>query len=427
MNKFVSSALLIMLFVGFCSSCALRFDAVYASTEVTGIIDSATVWKKADSPFNLTGPVLVAEGAILTIEAGVTVNLNGFYIRVDGTFCARGKVSDKIYFSGGSSEPPNWSLMFTSSSTSWDEEDGSGCVVENVVLDSEHTGVSIEKAAPRIDSNVINGYYAIDVSGGSPVISNNTINGEIGVHGASPTIVGNNITGRVLATVSADPVVISNNTIANWGRNVTVSGIICSNAHVHDNVVYGFALAGITVEATWGPNATIERNLVMYNSVGINVSRRASPLIQYNTIANNSVGIEVNQTCSPSIHQNNIQDNSRNSVYMSVRSNDIDASNNWWGTAEMTAINQSIFDFEDDFNLGTVNFMPFLTAPYPPAPSLASAPEPTPTPISSPAESSPEPSTTSGLRTLELAIIVLLVVIAGLLVVTIVLLLRRGR
>lgn len=257
------------------------------------------------------------------------------------------------------------------------------------------------------------------------MISKNVINGEIGVHGASPTIVGNNITGRVLTTVSVDPVAISNNTIVNGGRNVTVSGIVCSNAHVHDNVVCGFVLAGITVEATWGTNATMERNLVMYNSVGINVSRRASPLIQYNTVANNSVGIEVNQTCSPIIHYNNIQDNSQNSVYLSVGSNDVDATYNWWGTMDVAAINQSIFDFEDDFNLGTVAFMPFLIEPHPDAPSVASAPKPTPPPT--PAGSSPEPSPTSALRDLEIAILALLIVIAGLLVVTIFLLLRKER
>ena len=422
-KKLLSSTLLIILIGGFGLGCALRFGTVHASTEVTGVINSATAWHKVDSPINLTGPVLVAENVTLTVEAGVTVNLNGYYIRVDGTLCARGKVSDKIYFSEGSSEPPNWSLMFTSLSTSWDEADGSGCVIENVVINSTHAGVSIENAAPRIDSSVISGYYAIDVSGGSPVISNSTINGEVGVHGASAIIVDNNITGRVLATVSVDPVVISNNTIVNWGRNVNVSGIVCSNAHVYGNVVYGFPLAGITVESTWGSNATIERNLVMYNSVGINVSRRASPRIQYNTVANNSVGIEVNQTCSPKINYNNIMDNSQNSIYLSVGSNDIDAANNWWGTKDIAAINQSIFDFEDDFNLGTVAFMPFLTAPHPDAPSVASAPEPTPTPP--PAVSSPEPSTTSSPRILELAIFALLVVIAGLLVVTIFLLLRR--
>ncbi|TRO47599.1 hypothetical protein E2P60_02795 [Candidatus Bathyarchaeota archaeon] len=422
-KKLLSSTLLIILIGGFGLGCALRFDIVHASTEITGVINTSTAWNKVDSPFDLTGPVLVAEGVTLTVEAGVTVNLNGYYIRVDGTLCARGEAADKIYFLGGSSKPPNWSLMFTAGSTSWDETDGSGCVIENAVINSTHAGVSIENTSPRIDRSVIVGYYAIDVSGGSPMISNNIINGEIGVHSAAPTIVGNNITGHVLATVGKDPVEISNNTIVNWNRNVNVSGIVCSNAHVYGNVVCGFPLAGITLESTWGPNATIERNIVMHNSVGINVSRRASPSIQYNTVANNSVGIEVNQTCSPRIHYNNIMCNSQNSVYLAVASNDVDAANNWWGTKDIAAINQSIFDFEDDFNLGTVAFMPFLTEPHPDAPSVASAPEFTPPPT--PTGFSPEPSTTSSLRNLELAILALLIVIAGLLVVTIFLLLRK--
>jgi parallel beta-helix repeat protein len=422
-KRLVSSAFLLVLVGGFLG-CVLSFGEVYASREVSGIIDSYVVWKKVNSPFNLTGPVLVDEEAILTIEPGVTVNLNGHYIRVAGTLHARGEVSDKIYFLGGSSKPPNWPITFMASSIRWNGLAGSGCVLENVVVEGVHAGVSINGGAPRVDSNVISGYYAVDVLGGSVVISNNTINGEVGVHGGSAvgdfaTIVGNNITGCIVATDTQHRVLIANNTVVDGGKNEASSGIVCSNAYVHDNVVYGFTAAGMKVNFTWGRDAMIERNLVMYNSVGINVSQDANPTIQYNTITNNSVGIEVNQYALPVIHYNNIQNNSQNSIYLAVNSNDINATDNWWGTTEMAAINQTIFDFEDDFNLGTVSFVPFLNATHPDAPSAAFTPEPTLTP----GDSSPDSSTS--LRDLEVAILALLIVIAGLLVVTIFLLSKK--
>jgi hypothetical protein len=405
----------------------LRFGVVHASKEVSGVIDSATVWKKVDSPFDLTGPVLVSEGAVLTITAGVTVNLNGYYIQVDGILSARGTVSDKIYFLGGSSEPSKWAITFTTRSVSWDERDGSGCVLENVVVEGVYGGVSINSAAPRVDSSVISGDLAVDVFGGSVVISNNTIVGEVGVRGGSSphgsaAIVGNNITGCIMAADAPYQVVIANNTIVAGGNETGLSGILCSNARVYDNVVYGFAMgAGISMELGWDTGSVIERNLVVYNLVGINVSRAADPAIRYNMVAKNSVGIVVNRTASPSIHYNNIQDNSQNSVYL-YETGDVNATDNWWGTTETAAINQSIYDFKNNFNFGKVTFVPFLTEPEPTAPSLSSAPEPTPTPTPS---GSPEPSST--LSDFEIAIVVLLVVIAGLLVAVLVLLLRKRR
>ena len=426
MNKLLSSALLVILVCGFALVCSLRFDMVEASTEVTGIIDSDVVWRKVDSPFNLTGPILVDEDVTLTVEAGVTVDLNGYYLRVDGTLRARGSLFDKIYFIGGGSEPPNYAITFTENSTSWNELEGSGCVLEYVVIDSVHAGISMEEVAPRVDGNFISAYYAVDVFGGSPVISNNIINGAVGVHYASPTITGNTITGSIAAFESYEETVISNNTIIAGEQNRDVPGIACSYARVVGNVIYGFTAGGITTGHKWGHTSVIEENLIMFNSVGINVSQSASPQIRYNTIANNSVGIELNAFSSPTLYYNNIQDNEEYSIYLSEVSEDVDADDNWWGTTDYYAILESIFDFEDDFNLGEVTILPFLSEPVSAAPPIESAPEPTPTPTPTPS-TSPTDAPTSSLQTLEIAILILLSIVAALLIVTIYLLLKRGR
>jgi parallel beta-helix repeat protein len=423
-NLFSGGFLLVLLVGGLVFCCLLRFGAVHASREVTGIIDSDTVWRKADSPFNLTGPVLVGEGVRLEVEAGVTVNLNGYYIRVAGVLYARGSVSDKIYFVGDGGEPPNWAITFSETSVGWNGLVGSGSFLENVVVNSTHTGIYLEKVTPKINNCVISAYYAVDVFECSPVISNCVIEGAIGVHYASPTITGNVIRGSISAWDSSGKTVISNNTIVGGWQNENVSGVVCSDALVSGNVVYSFATAGITVDSIWGAHAVIEENLIMFNSVGINVSSRADPVIRYNTIANNSVGIEVNDGSLPVISYNNIQDNGEYSVYLLESALDVDAADNWWGTTDYYAVRESIFDFNDDFNLGNVTFVPFLTELEPTAPSIASAPEPTPapTPSSSPASSPPSP-----FSDLEVAIFVLLVVIAGLLVAVLALLLKKRR
>ena len=64
------------------------------------------------------------------------------------------------------------------------------------------------------------------------------------------------------------------------------------------------------------------------------------------------------------------------------------------GTTDQQAINQTIYDFKDDFTVGTVNFVPFLTAQNSEAIPNPNASIPTSTPIStqSPSQS---PTTTS--------------------------------
>jgi parallel beta-helix repeat protein len=427
-NLLLSALVLAILVCGLVLGCPLVFGMVQASAEVRGIIDSNTTWSKADSPFTLTGPILVDEGVTLVVEAGVTVDLNGYYIRVDGTLFARGSISDNIHFSGGGSEPPNWSIMFTENSTSWNEQGGSGCVLENVVIDSAHTGISIKDVTPKINNNSISAYYAIDVFGGLPVISNNVIKGAIGVHYASPTIRGNTITGSISAGLSLGQTVISNNIVVGGEQNKNASGIVCANAYVSGNIIYGFATSGITTETMWGHDAVIEENLIMFNSVGINISRSAEPDIRYNTVANNSVGIEINDASSPIIIYNNIQDNIEYSVYLLESSVAVDAADNWWGTTDYYAVRASIFDFNDDFNLGEVSFTPVLTASEPKVPSTASAPAPTPTPAPTRTGSPTDTSAlVASLRDLEIAILALLLVIAGLLVVTIYILFKKNR
>jgi heme-binding NEAT domain protein len=74
---------------------------------------------------------------------------------------------------------------------------------------------------------------------------------------------------------------------------------------------------------------------------------------------------------------------------------DINAANNWWGTTETATIDQKIYDYNDDFNLGKVNYTPFLTEPNSQAVPNPNAPTPTLAPTTPPTSSpskSPTPS-----------------------------------
>jgi len=349
------------------------------------VISSDTTWTKANSPYSLTGPVDVS-GVTLTVESGVTINLNNYYIQVDGTLRAIGSNSDQIHFNGGQ-------ITFTSVSNGWNEQTGSGCIIENAILSS--TYLTINGVSPKIFRNTFDGVFDkagiyIDGRGTenyqtSPVISNNTI---VGV-----------FKGTGIYVLESTPV-ISNNTIINIGLEGTGNnGILCGgSASISDNVISGWAFndgGGIGTVAPL-PNykiyhfiyPTIERNVITNNVRGLTLGSDVSQggnieIIQNNTIANNSIGLYIWSAPFSIIQNNNIQNNTQSNVYLGKYSGRVNATYNWWGTTDTQAINQTIHDYKNDFNLDTVSFIPFLTTPYNGTPPLLS---PTPTPSISPSD-----------------------------------------
>ena len=70
-------------------------------TNVSGIISSSTIWTEANSPYIVTGNILVEEGVNLTIKPGVTVKFHkNVYMKIDGTLFASGTESKMITFTG---------------------------------------------------------------------------------------------------------------------------------------------------------------------------------------------------------------------------------------------------------------------------------------------------------------------------------------
>ena len=216
-NKLLSSAFLIaILLSGLTLVGTAHFSTVQASEEVTGVISSDTTWTKANSPYSLAGPVTVGNGVTLTIEAGVTVNLNGYKIQVNGILYARGSCANSIIFT---SDPAgNEGIAFTAGSASWNEQTGTGCIIENSVLDS--VSISINSASPKLSNNFITASAnaidgsAIFIDTGSPIISKNIIEGDIeNLNSASPIITNNSITGGIygMGALTSSPIITHNN------------------------------------------------------------------------------------------------------------------------------------------------------------------------------------------------------------------------
>ena len=421
MNKktLLSAFLTAILIAGLVLASAMHLGTVQAATEVTGIISSDVTWTTANSPYTLTGNVLVNNGVTLTIQPDVTINLGNYYILVNGTLVAKGTINSPIRFNGGS-------ITFSGFSVGWNEQTGSGCLVENAFFSS--TSVSSESAIKisksSLDAGITGGGSTIseniikgDVSGG--LVSGNTITGEVSGVTVSNNIITGSVSGNVVSkntitggVVARGNCIISENTITG-GIEGTGNGILVASEYVisggyptiEDNLIANTDIGiniGVLIRDWFSANIPqIHRNLIMKNSVGIKFTineqnpygDRKPTSIQDNTISQNEIGIKIVgsfEHCT--VQNNNIQDNSDYNLYLEGTSNNVDVTYNWWGTTNEQAISQSIYDFEDDFNLGTVNFVPFLTEPNPEAPEASYVPTTTPSPTSTPSVS-PSPIT----------------------------------
>jgi hypothetical protein len=378
-----------------------------SGTTASGIISQDTTWSKTNSPYMLTGPVGIPQGVTLTIEPGAAVYLYSYYIMVNGTLHVRGNVSEPVFFNGGWGGPGTVALTFEPSSSNWSQQTGTGCIIENAVLNE--TNVSVENVSLRINNDTFIS-SPIQTYGASPQILNSSFS-NCGVSMAS----------SIYSPTPASPV-IANNTVRNgeisFGGGTTSAFATISNNSIHGGGIGGVGYAyivdntisdcveglALNTAVVFGGSEpaypTVMRNLITQNNYGIHINLFARyevgtlvPLITNNTISQNSVGVYLTESqygASPTIAYNNFEDNANYNVYLDQSTpNNVNATYNWWGTTDMVLIGNSIHDSKNDFTLGTVTFLPSLTTPNPqalpapiatpiPAPSVAPTQEPTP-------------------------------------------------
>jgi len=448
-------------------------ENVHAADSFHGIITSSDTWTKANSPYTIDGPTAIDRDVTITVEPGVTVNLNGFYIQVNGTLIAKGTDNERIYFNNGK-------VSYHFVANGWNEQTGSGSIFENTITDSLETGASIKitkntfntlsvGGSSIVTDNTIRSLYA----GGTSTVMNNEITetcrvGEsalvksnnidtrlIFISGANAEVSDNSISDGIHCDIAGGYVTIANNEIRNKNPYslIFINGpeaYITNNKLIGDNTPEGMRITGsfhsaFTTKATITQNqisqcttgitvsncyAEITRNTIYNNDLGIHVSASSTfnlpppgtniMNIEQNNIAQNAIGIEYSHSqASATFTYNNIQDNSDYNFKI-TSADDVNVPNNWWGTTDTEQINQKIYDQEWDFNLGEVNYNPILTSPVtqttpiPPAtPTATPTTTPTviPTPTSTPYN---EPQKTEQLEIITSVVIAVVVIGAGL-------------
>jgi len=400
--------------------CSPYFGLAQTSTTVSGLIAQSTTWTKTNSPYTLTGPVGIPSGVTLTIEPGVIVNLVSYYLVINGSLVAKGVNNEKIQINGANGSPPTTSLgsSIAISFSYGITINGDGSIIENAVINS----VRIALVGSSVINNcTITGYTSL---GQSSIVSNSLVKGIIVASGVSQ-VSNSNIDGGIQAEGGSP--IISNNIISNGELDgAGIEFILTDEIEIVGNTISGYS-NGISA----GGNGKIENNLITNNVNGIAVSGKVT--IQGNTLQKNNVALSIGGNMPSTVTNNNFENNTYN-IYLLTSINN-DAVNNWWGTTDIQAISSTIFDSKNDFNLGTVTFVPFLTAPNPEAPVLLiSSPTPTSTvsvspsqmPTATPNQSGSKNEVFFGLDWAEIAIIALLGIITVLLATAVMFMYNRS-
>ncbi len=245
LSAFLISIIISGLFV------VLNLTPAQASTSVSGIITTNTTWTKTNSPFALTGNVLI-NNSILTIEAGTTVNLNGYFIEVNGTLVAKGTGTNPINFNNGYQAQKG--IIFDPTSSNWNENSNTGSIIDNAVFDS--VGIFVKGAEPKINSNLFynsgnytTAPYAIAVLGPSSnpamVISNNTFGSGYTLSAIdisqppTPIIVGNNFVGKSAYNINLWYYTPDVNAANNWWGTTDPQAINKTINDFYDNFQFG--------------------------------------------------------------------------------------------------------------------------------------------------------------------------------------------
>lgn len=258
-------------------------------------------WTKGNT-YRVIGNITVPAGQTLTIEEGVEVKFDGYYIlTVNGTLSANG-TNDKY-------------IKFTSNNTSPSKKDWNQIVINGI---SKMDYCIIEYGRAKNDDNI----GIINVTGNLTITNSIVRNSEqsaISIRNAGEVVVQKNKIHDCaygFSVYSTGIVVIEDNEIFNHsiiGINIHESS---SQSVFKNNIVYNCVFDAIQVQGTY----KIERNILFNSGVGINAVYDKPTLIN-NTIFSNKYGISIydnlSRVAKPIINSNIIINNSSYGIYSS--------------------------------------------------------------------------------------------------------------
>lgn len=280
---------------------------LHAQTYVSGLISANTTWTLTGSPYIVIGNILVDNGVILTINAGITVKFDSLMaLQIDGELIARGDNSNKITFTSNQSTSTrgDWGFILfsnTSIDASFDISGNyiSGSILEYCVIEYAGGGTSVQGAVVMDDALPFINYSTIQHSAMSGIYASNLM-GSLKI---TNNDIGDNLYSGI--RVSGGYAIISKNSIHdNYAADYGGGGIFTMsntseifNNSIVNNMAHGYAAGGggggiYIREGT----STISKNIIKKNSL-------------IDTLAGEGGGILIYYNCTATISNNDITNN----------------------------------------------------------------------------------------------------------------------
>ncbi|MCB0409364.1 MAG: T9SS type A sorting domain-containing protein [Flavobacteriales bacterium] len=348
-NRYFSFALLALLI----------WTSTFSQTQIGGVISTNTTLSLSNSPYVVTNNLLVQQGVTLEIQPGVEMKFNeAIYMQIDGTLRAAGTNSDKIKFTRNTSVNEWGGLDFTDTSTDYDSLSNSGCIMSHCEITyvgrTKRTLIT-SNCSPRIEYvHFYNNTGDMEFLQGSVQFYNNIVD-SIFVNFHNGTVRGNMFSDYSF----------------NWGGQVDLRG----NTLFTENQLKGTFIRCFVNETTVITKNIIED--VSYYGAIILVGGDSSTCIKGNTFRNNDINLVITCERHPVVTNNNFMNYGSHNVYWAEQysgfSNSsctlpqgsgvyatIDLSNNYWGGLSSAQLDNSIWDFNDDFSLkALIDYSPF--------------------------------------------------------------------
>lgn len=269
--------------------------SVYCQTDVSGIVNEATTWSISGSPYNITADVVFNSG--LTIEAGVSVNLNGGYLRVKEKLIANGTSDNNISFAGF------MGVWLDQTSVTFDDN---GNYVEGThlshcnfnITEATSYSVFIDNGTAFIDNSVFDGQYGIvldyvgnDNTGSKVSNSQFYLNGSQAIKIASFNC-GTNISNNIVEKNVFDNSSVTLGSYCVNSFNNIVKHNIFKNSEIALRLGWGNVVDGVK-------NAQVQNNIFSNNGTGVIIGSRPGEnpsAISHNLFLNNSNAIRAEGT-----------------------------------------------------------------------------------------------------------------------------------
>jgi PKD repeat protein len=226
------------------------------------------------------------------------------------------------------------------------------------VLTSTVSGNLSAGFSSRVQHTTVGGSISIingggTATGGYGIVQNNIVTGSITL--GSGAVLTNTVTGGI--SVSGGGTVQGNSVegAPGWGISAGTGSIVANNRLVSN--ANGIQIAG----------GTVRHNLIA-NTPGVGLQLGGSATVEHNTFTGiGGSAVKITGGTAITLTGNNFEFNPGaydvEDLVPKAALPTVDARNNWWGTTSSAVIQRRIWDFNDNYTLGTVLYAPVLSVP----------------------------------------------------------------